>query len=72
MTDRPPAQTGARRLTEDDERQLQPDGRQAEEQEGRDDAPEVAQPGAERHAEVPADKKRFQEKNVELNSRGAK
>ncbi|TNN42852.1 hypothetical protein EYF80_046950 [Liparis tanakae] len=37
--------------TEDDERQLQPDGRQSVEQEGRDDAAYVTQGGADRHAQ---------------------
>lgn len=65
---RQPASADGRRLTEDDERQLQPERGQAEEQEGRDDAPEVAQPGAERHPEVPVDKAVSHEKRA----RGAK
>ncbi|TNN63954.1 hypothetical protein EYF80_025796 [Liparis tanakae] len=39
--------------TEDDERQLHPDGRESVEQEGSDDASDVTQGGADRHAQVP-------------------
>lgn len=44
-------------LTEDDERQLQPDDGQSVEQEGRDDASDVAQGGTNGHAQVPAGEK---------------